>query len=409
MRRAIIAGIAAFVAVATAGSVLVALIQRAEADGQAGSPTPSTDVSSPAPPSTGPSVDAYLAWVPGGLPGGYGVKVAALPTVAQVAVVAQDNVWMTSSLDKDGNLVDEPPDPYMIPIDAAAIDQTAYARFLPPETRSVVANLQDGQAILGQTSSKLRHLGPGGVMTFLGGASVTVIGILPDQLVGAAEVVVTRATGAAIGVHQNRYVLFQPEAGLHPSDTQLENRFRALLPPDVQYPVVQVRAPGETKYLRQGDAVLPPALIKRRFGEWAGRPQPGDAGYIEIDPAWVQEHIVTAELPVLGRVSCNRKLIPQLRGALEELVAEGLASTIHAYDGCFSSRFVLRSPSASISHHAWGIAIDVNADTNRFGTPATQDPRLIEVMQRWGFAWGGDWIVPDGMHFEYLHPVAAQA
>lgn len=408
MRRALIAGISAFVAVTVAGSVLVTLIQRAEADGQAGSPTPSTGTSSSPLPPTGPAVDAYLAWVPGGLPAGYGGKIAALPTIDRVAVVAQDNVWMTSSLDKDGNLVDEPPDPYMIPIDAAAIDQAAYARFLPPETRSVVANLQDGQAILGQTSSKLRHLGPGGVMTFLGGASVTVIGILPDQLVGAAEVVVTRATGAAIGVLQNRYVLFQPETGLQPSDTRLENRFRALLPPDVQYPVVQVRAPGETKYLRQGDAVLPPALIKRRFGEWAGRPQPGDAGYIEIDPAWVQERIVTAELPVVGRVSCNRKLIPQLRGALEEVVAEGLTSTIHVYNGCFSSRFVLRSPSASISHHAWGIAIDVNADTNRFGTPPTQDPLLVAIMQRWGFGWGGDWIVPDGMHFEYLHPVAAQ-
>jgi hypothetical protein len=407
MRRALIAGISAFVAVTVAGSVLVTLIQRAEADGQAGSPTPSTGTSSSPLPPTGPAVDAYLAWVPGGLPAGYGGKIAALPTIDRVAVVAQDNVWMTSSLDKDGNLVDEPPDPYMIPIDAAAIDQAAYARFLPPETRSVVANLQDGQAILGQTSSKLRHLGPGGVMTFLGGASVTVIGILPDQLVGAAEVVVTRATGAAIGVLQNRYVLFQPETGLQPSDTRLENRFRLLLPPDAPYPVVQVRAPGETKYLRQGDAVLPPALIKRRFGEWAGRPQPGDAGYIEIDPAWVQEHIVTAELPVIGRVSCNRKLVPQLRGALEEVVAEGLTSTIHVYDGCFSSRFVLRSPSASISHHAWGIAIDVNADTNRFATPPTQDPRLVAIMQRWGFGWGGDWIVPDGMHFEYLHPVAA--
>jgi hypothetical protein len=407
VRRALIAGISAFVAVAAAGSVLVALIQRAEADGQTASPTPSI-TESPSPPTTELSIDAYLTWVPGGLPMGYGVKIAALPTIARVAVVAQDNVWMTSSLDRDGNLVDEPPDPYMIPIDAAAIDQTAYARFLPPEARSVVANLQDGQAILGQTSSKLRHLGPGGVMTFLGGSSITVIAILPDQLVGAAEVMVTRATGAAIGVRQNRYVIFQPEPGLHPSDTKLEDRFRTLLPPDVQYPVVQVRAPGDTKYLRQGDAVLPPALIKRRFGEWAGRPQPGDAGYIEIDPAWVQERIVTAELPVIGRVSCNRKLIPQLRGAMEQVVAEGLTSTIRVYDGCFSSRFVLLSPTASISHHAWGIAIDVNADTNRFGAPPTQDPRLVAIMQRWGFAWGGDWIVPDGMHFEYLRPVAAQ-
>ena len=77
-------------------------------------------------------------------------------------------------------------------------------------------------------------------------------------------------------------------------------------------------------------------------------------------------------------------------------------TTIHSFDGCFSARFVLSSPSASISHHAWGAAVDVNADTNRFATSPSQDPRLVDVMRRWGFTWGGDWIVPDGMHFEYL-------
>ena len=290
----------------------------------------------------------------------------------------------------------------MIPIDGAAIDPGAYARFLPPETRAVVANLQDGQGILGQTSAKLRHLGPGGVMHFLGGGSVTIVGVLPDQLVGAAELVVTRATGAAIGIQQNRYLLFQPAPGLHPGDGQLEHRLRALLPAGTQYPVVQVRAPGETPYLRMGDAVLPPALIKRRFGEWDGRPIAGGSGDIEIDPSWVTANIQTANLPVLGRVSCNRRLIPQLRKAMQDLVAQGLASSIHSYSGCFSARFVESQPTAAISHHAWGIAIDVNADTNRFGTPPNQDPRLVQLMARWGFTWGGDWIVPDGMHFEYI-------
>ena len=128
----------------------------------------------------------------------------------------------------------------MIPIDAIAIDPEPYARFLPPETRAIVANLLDGQAILGQTSAKLRHLGPGSVMRFQGGSSVTVVGVLPDELVGAAEVVVAnRATGGTIGVTQNRYLLFQPSAGLQPSSQQLEKRFRAVLPPGLLYPVVQ--------------------------------------------------------------------------------------------------------------------------------------------------------------------------
>ena len=180
---------------------------------------------------------------------------------------------MTSSSDADGNLVDEPPAPYMIPIDAIAIDPKPYARFLPPETRAIVGNLLDGQAILGQTSAKLRHLGPGSVMRFEGGSSVTVLGVLPDELVGAAEVIVNRATGGTIGVTQNRYLLFQTSPGLQPSSQQLEKRFRAVLPPGLLYPVVRVRSPGETTYLRADDDTLPPALVKRRFGEWAGRPQ----------------------------------------------------------------------------------------------------------------------------------------
>ena len=401
-RRALIAGASAFLAVFLSGTVLVSLLNHADADGGRASASPSGSPPGSPQPEPGPRLDAYLAWVPGGLPAGYGAQVAALPTVGRIAVVAADNVWMTSSSDADGNLVDEPASPYMIPIDAAAIDPGPYAKFLPPETRSVVTNLQVGQGILGQTSARLRHLDPGAVMRFQSGASVTIVGVLPDELVGAAELVVTRETGAAIGVKQNRYLLFQPSAGLLPGDRQLERRFRALLPPDLQFPVVQVHAPGETPYLRMGDAVLPQALIKQRFGEWAGRPQPGATGLIEIDPTWITEHIVTVTIPVLGRISCNQKLLPQLRRAMDEVVSLGLESTIHSFDGCFSARFVLSSPSASISHHAWGAAVDVNADTNRFATSPSQDPRLVDVMRRWGFAWGGDWIVPDGMHFEYL-------
>lgn len=403
-RRALIAGVSAFLAVFVSGSVLVSLLNRADANDGSTSPSASGSRTPSSPhPEPGPRVDAYLAWAPDGLPPGYGASVAALPTVGKIAVVASDTVWMTSSSDAEGNLVDEPPSPYMIPIDAAAIDPRPYARFLAPETRGVVGNLKDGEAILGQTSARLRNLGPGGVIRFLGGASVTVIGVLPDELVGGAEVVVNRATGTSIGVTRNRYLLFQPSTGLQPSDQQLERRFRGLLPPGLPYPVVQVRAPGETTYLRAGD-MLPQALIKRRFGEWAGRPQPGGTELVEIDPAWIQDHIVTVTIPVLGRVSCNRKFLPQLRGAMKEVVTQGLESAIHSFDGCFAARFDLSGPSASISHDAWGVAVDVNADANRFGSPPVQDPELVALMQRWGLAWGGDLIVPDGMHFEYLGP-----
>ena len=36
-------------------------------------------------------------------------------------------------------------------------------------------------------------------------------------------------------------------------------------------------------------------------------------GHIAPDPAWVASHIVTAQVPILGSVTCNKAIIPQLR------------------------------------------------------------------------------------------------
>ncbi|MGH2726880.1 MAG: M15 family metallopeptidase, partial [Actinomycetota bacterium] len=39
---------------------------------------------------------------------------------------------------------------------------------------------------------------------------------------------------------------------------------------------------------------------------------------------------------------------------------------------------------------------------NPYGEKPRQDPRLVALMERWGFTWGGRWLVPDGMHFEFV-------
>ena len=108
-RRALIAGIAAFVAVFIAGSVFVSLLRSAHADSSAASPSVSAGPTAPPSPASGPSVDAYLVWVPGGLPSGFGAKVGHLPSVGPITLVAADNIWMTSSDDKHGSVVDQPP------------------------------------------------------------------------------------------------------------------------------------------------------------------------------------------------------------------------------------------------------------------------------------------------------------
>ena len=65
---------------------------------------------------------------------------------------------------------------------------------------------------------------------------------------------------------------------------------------------------------------------------------------------------------------------------------------------------VTSNPTSGISQHAWGAAIDINAPENPFGATPTQDPHLVKIFERWGFLWGGDFAIPDGMHFEYLKP-----
>jgi hypothetical protein len=360
------------------------------------------DPSSATPLGAAQSPATFLAWVPGGLPAGFSRAVADLTWIDRSTAVAEDNVWMTRSWSSDGAIVDRAPQPYAIPVDAAAVTPRSFGAFLPPSDRAIVAALADGQGVLGATSAALRGLGPGAELVFRGGTRVRIVDVLPDELVGAAELLVSKATGAAIGVHRQRYLLLQPHEGASLESAELRRRLRPLLPADLGiYRQVQVRAPGETPFFRSGDAVLPPVMIKTLFGEFAARPSPDRPGYLEIDPAWVRANIVTVTVPLLGRVTCNRALIPQVRDAMTALERRGLGGLIHSYAGCFAPKFVNRDPTAMLSHHAWGIAFDCNFPGNAYGEPPHQDPRLVRTMERWGFIWGGSFVVPDGNHFEY--------
>jgi hypothetical protein len=108
-------------------------------------------------------------------------------------------------------------------------------------------------------------------------------------------------------------------------------------------------------------------------------------------------------VPLLGSVHCHRKLIPMLRAAMSELRRKGLGSLVKDYAGCYSARSVRDDPAYRLSHHSWGAAVDINVGDNPLGAPPHQDPRLVRIMAKHGFTWGGKWIRPDGMHFEWWH------
>jgi hypothetical protein len=125
-----------------------------------------------------------------------------------------------------------------------------------------------------------------------------------------------------------------------------------------------------------------------------------DAGRIAPDRAWVLANIRTERVPILGRVTCHRVMLPQLRAALAEVVAAGLRDAIHPdeYAGCYYPRYI--AGTTRLSLHSFGIALDLNTRGNQRGTVGEIDRGVVAIFQRWGFTWGGDWAYTDPMHFE---------
>ena len=121
-----------------------------------------------------------------------------------------------------------------------------------------------------------------------------------------------------------------------------------------------------------------------------------------IDPAWVQRNIQTVELPGIATTRCHRVMIPQLLAALDEVRAVGLYDHFkpEQFGGCWVPRHIDWDPSKPLSNHAWGIAVDFNTHDNWLGDEPQMDMRIVEIFEKWGFAWGGHWRRPDGMHFE---------
>src|SRR5436190_14548109 len=103
------------------------------------------------------TVAAWLAWMPGGFPESFRSKIASADGITRNVVVEGDTLWMTESHDAGGAVVDRPPSPYEIPIDAFAVDPSRYAPFLPADQRdAVVGALRNGDAVLGESSARDR-------------------------------------------------------------------------------------------------------------------------------------------------------------------------------------------------------------------------------------------------------------
>lgn len=92
-------------------------------------------------------------------------------------------------------------------------------------------------------------------------------------------------------------------------------------------------------------------------------------------------------------------------GALFARIAElqrlRLDCRIRTYGGCFNFR--AKRSGSKLSTHAWGIAIDLNPETNAMGREGDMAPGIVKVFESFGFTWGGRWTGAgkDRMHFQF--------
>jgi hypothetical protein len=379
-----------------------AVILGAEGIGREAATRPPAPKSSPEPvATTAPPVEhrrsgkVLLAWATGaGLPPETESVVERLRGVGAVTMVDAGTDWLHASFDADGSLLDRPKRPLAIPLEVAAVDPADYATFVPAGERELVLALGPDDVLLPETSAKIRRATPGSTLR-LDAGRFTVGGIVSDTAAGGYEAVVSQAAPRRWPSTET-YALIRARSPRVPFGVR--KAITSLLAPGDQ---LQMRTEGENPFLRYGDAVLPQLIVKSVFGEFAAAPR--SDGFLDVDPRWRRANVKTASVPLLGQVTCHRALFPQLRRALRRAIAVNLSFAVDPADfgGCYSARFINRDPDGRISHHSWGIAVDLNVTENAYGTKADQDLRLVRVMESAGFTWGGRWVVPDGMHFEW--------
>jgi hypothetical protein len=132
----------------------------------------------------------------------------------------------------------------------------------------------------------------------------------------------------------------------------------------------------------------------------------------ELEPQWQAEFLGQAEIPfplelswdhskAISRFTCHKKMVNIFENVFGTIQVHGLQSTVWSFGGCFSFR--PQRTGHKLSTHCWGIAIDLNPETNGLGTAGNMDPRVVATFRECGFTWGGDWLGRgrDPMHFQF--------
>ena len=131
-----------------------------------------------------------------------------------------------------------------------------------------------------------------------------------------------------------------------------------------------------------------------------------------LTPSWQTQFLQRISLPFplklswdpsrsVTQITCHKLLAVVFTEVFVRIESEGLKEKITSFGGCFAFR--PQRTGSRLSTHAWGIAIDLNPETNAQGTAGNMDPAVTKIFRDAGFQWGGDWRgrSRDPMHFQF--------
>jgi len=303
---------------------------------------------------------------------------------------------------RNGATVHAPPSGYLIPMVYVALPRGAVAGVMGPDVSAV---LDVDRVVMNEVTAEVTGAREGDVvvMQAADGRAVPLViaGIHPYEQIGWGELIITTDLAARLGATVDTRVVmwgFDDRAGL---DAALARE--------------GVIGRKDTRVSRSWDppspdSTLSTARTKAALGEPWYRFEAD--GSISMHPAWKAANLTDGrELldPVIPiRAQCHQEIVDDLRAALADVAAVGLAGEIdvlnaNTYGGCYGPRFSrLSGEIGFLSRHAYGMALDTNTTSNCFGCRPRMHCDVVRIFRRHGFAWGGNFRRPDGMHFEWV-------
>ena len=304
-----------------------------------------------------------------------------------VTFIGRANVGLESTTFANNEINLTTLDNFLYNLSIKTIESSVVDYFYDEESAQAI---RDNKIVISELTASRYELNVGDYVNLVGLNSeiipIEVGKVIKDSKIGWFEGVVNKELGFKLGIYRNIQAIIW--------DNHINENFLIELHKNINYKKVKLTF-RENRVNKNW--VLPTALVKEMFGDFQIKER--DGVWITTEPEWREENIQNKRMPILGITRCHRLMWEPLEGALNQILEEGLAEYLiieewKSSGGCYAPRRINRfDAGGSISRHAWGIAIDIN-------TKSGYPPRVVEIFNDWGFAWGGTWTSPDEMHFE---------